>query len=548
MNRTQVFALAVVAFATALARGQPLTNAGNWQATGTHGAVAAGGKEAADAGLTILKAGGNAADAAVATILALSVTDYTLFCFGGDLPMLVYDANRGVVEVLCGLGVAPRLATQEHFAKLSAIPGRGVEPAAVPGVLDACVTALSRYGTKTFAEVAGPTLTLLDQHKLDWHVDLATTLRRLIVAEKASPTDRLRGLRLVSDYFYRGPIAREIDEWCRANGGLLRYTDMATHTTRIEDAATIDYRGHTVCKCGVWTQGPCLLQSLQLLEGFDLKALGAGSPEAVHLSTEALKLALADRDAWYADPLFIDVPAKELLAPTYAAMRRGLIDPQHASLMRRPGDPRAGKALQDKPNVREGPGQDPGDTTTCVVADAQGNVVAATPSGFYGVIAGKTGVKLGTRLQSFNNWAGHDNCIEPGKRPRITLTPTIVLKNGKPVYAVSVAGGDAQDQTTLQLLIDAIDFGMDPAKAVVTPRFVTEHHLGSFRQAPAKLGHLQVNAEIGDETIKALEARGHKVVIKKSAIAAPVMLWIDPATGTIYAAGDPRAKRHAAAW
>jgi gamma-glutamyltranspeptidase / glutathione hydrolase len=547
MNRTSFISMIVAVFAVGLATGQQPAN-GTWQATGTHGAVAAGGKEAADAGLIILKAGGNAADAAVATILALSVTDYTLFCFGGEVPILVYDAKRGVVEVLCGLGVAPKLATQEHFAKLNAIPGRGVEPAAVPGVVDACVTALSRYGTKTFAQCAAPTLALLDQHKLEWHANLANTIRRLIDAEKASRNDRLRGLRLVSDYFYRGPIAREIDEWCRANGGLLRYTDLATHTTRVEEPMMVDYRGLTVCKCGVWTQGPCLLQTLQLLEGFDVKTLGAGSPEAVHLATESLKLALADRDAWYADPLFVDVPIKELLEPSYATTRRGLIDPHHASVTRRPGDPRGGKSLQDKPDLRDGPGQDPGDTTTCVVADAQGNVVAATPSGFYGVIAGKTGVKLGTRLQSFNNWAGHTNCIEPGKRPRITLTPTIVLKNGKPVYAVSVAGGDAQDQTTLQLLLDAIDFGMDPAKAVTAPRFVTEHHLGSFRQAAPKLGHLQVNPELGDATIKELESRGHTVVIKKTAIAAPVMLSIDPATGTIQAAGDPKAKRHAAAW
>src|SRR5262249_40268245 len=162
------------------------------------------------------------------------------------------------------------------------------------------------------------------------------------------------------------------------------------------------------------------------------------------VSAEAMKLAFADRDQFYADPNFADVPIRELLADSYTQARRPLIDMQHASLARRPGDPRAGKALLAKPDLRSGLGGPTSDTTTCVVADAAGNVVAATPSGFSGVVAGKTGVFLGSRLQCFNVWEGHVNCIEPGKRPRITLTPTIVLRNGKPVMAVSVAGGDGQ--------------------------------------------------------------------------------------------------------
>ncbi len=281
---------------------------GTWQASGSHGAVAAGGNDAVEAGLTVLKNGGNAADAAVATILALSVTDSKSFCFGGEVPILVYDARRGVVEVLSGQGEAPRLATRDYFVKHGGIPGKGVEPAAVPAALDACLTALDRYGTRTFAEVAAPTLRLLDRHKAEWHADLARTVRRLIEAEQASPKDRRRGLRLVADCFYRGPIARELDEWCRDNGGLIRYTDLATHVTRVEDPVSVDYRGCTVCKCGPWTQGPYLLESLRLLEGFDLKATGHNRPDAVHVTVEAMKLGLADRDVYYADPLFVSVP------------------------------------------------------------------------------------------------------------------------------------------------------------------------------------------------------------------------------------------------
>jgi gamma-glutamyltranspeptidase/glutathione hydrolase len=521
---------------------------GTWQASGKNGAVAAGGQEAVDAGIAILKSGGNAADAAVATILALAVTDSNAFCFGGEVPIVVYNAQRQSVEVLCGLGTAPRLATREFFVKQGGIPGRGVLPAAVPGVLDVCVTTLERHGTRTFAEVAQPALRLLDRKTRSWHGDLAATLRRLIDAEKAGGKDRVRGLRLVADYFYRGPIARELDAWCRDNGGLLRYTDLATHVTRVEEPASASYRGHTVYKCGVWDQGPYLLQTLQLLEGFDLKKLGHNRPDTIHVTVEAMKLALADRDAYYADPLFVSVPTAELLSPKYAALRRPLIDMKHASQELQPGDPKHSKALLDKADTRTGAGGPANDTTTCVVADRHGNVVAATPSGFSGVQAGRTGIWLGTRLQSFNTWEGHPNCIEPGKRPRITLTPGIVLKEGKPVLAVSVAGGDGQDQAALQLLLDVIEFGQSPAQAVTAPRFGTNHHIGSFRQTPPVLGSLLLNPELGEETIADLRARGHKITLRKGALWAPVLLRIDQGTGTIEAAGDPRARRHAAAY
>src|SRR5215813_11390395 len=179
MTRCLLSAWALVGLSTGLALAQQPPAAGTWQGVGSHGAVAAGGQEAVDAGLAILRSGGNAADAAAATILALSVTDSNSFCFGGEVPILVYDARRRVVEVLCGLGTAPRLATQEHFAKNGGIPGRGIEPAAVPGALDACLTALDRYGTRTFAEVAAPALRLLDRHAREWHADLANTIRRL---------------------------------------------------------------------------------------------------------------------------------------------------------------------------------------------------------------------------------------------------------------------------------------------------------------------------------------------------------------------------------
>ncbi len=539
---------------------------GPWQAAGTQGAVAAGGRGAVAAGLEILKSGGNAADAAAATILALSVTDARSFCFGGEVPILVYDARQHSVTVIAGQGAAPRLATRDEFLKRGGIPLKGILAAAVPAALDACLTLLDRFGSMTFAQVVAPTRELL-QHPPrpePWHADLARTITALVEAEaQAHPagstsTDgdrsRSRGLRLVADAFYRGPIARRIDAWSRANDGLIRYVDLATHTTRVEEPVAIAYRGLTVFKCGVWTQGPYLLEALQILKDIDLKAMGHNRPAAIHAIVETLKLTMADRDTYYADPLFADVPLAPLLSPEYAALRRGLIDPKAASLERRPGDPRSVKALLD-------PASDPArrhvpaplaavhDTTTCVVADRFGNVVAATPSGWSGVVAGDTGVWLGSRLQSFNLWDDHPNVIEPGKRPRITLSPTLVLRDGRPVLAVSVAGGDNQDQMTLQLLVNHIDFGLEPAVSVTAPRFMTDHFISSFGQKPPILGQLRINPGVGPETLDALKSWGHKLKTSSGALsAAPSVISLDPATGQLRAAGDPRAGRHAMAY
>ena len=260
---TMIVALLLALSTPALPAGEPGSDF--WKAAGNEGAVVAGGGEAADAAIDVLRGGGNAVDAAVASLLVLSVTDSASFCFGGEVPIIVYDAQRGVAEVIGAQGVAPRLATLEFFQKHKngRIPGSG-DPttAAVPGALDGYLAALDRFGTRSFGELAQPALAILDRHEKDWWADLAKTIRRLVEAEKRSPDDRRRGLRLGADCFYRGPIARELDAWCRANGGLLRYTDLATHVTRVEEPLSVDYRGHTVLKCGVWTQGPYLLQTL----------------------------------------------------------------------------------------------------------------------------------------------------------------------------------------------------------------------------------------------------------------------------------------------
>jgi gamma-glutamyltranspeptidase / glutathione hydrolase len=531
------------------ATGQQAKQPGNseWFAEGKKGAVCVGGTDARDASLEMLKSGGNAADAAVVATLLISVTD-TVVCFGGEVPILYYDAATGTVEVYCGQGTAPRLATQEYFGKKGGIPSKGIEPAAVPGLLDALLTLLSRRGSKTFAEVAQPTLKILDQGKKPFHRDLAVTFRRLIEAEKASPKDRQRGLRLVADYFYRGPLAHELDAWMQANGGLIRYSDLATHTTRIEEPLSIDYRGYTVYKCNFWTQGPSFLQMLRMLEGYDLKAMGYNRPDTVHLMVETIKLCIADRDMWYADPVFAKVPAEQLLSRAYAEKRRALIDMNKSSHQQIPGDPYKMLAVLENPKLPTGRDSPNQDTSTCLTVDQWGNAVAATPSGFDGVTAGKTGVVFGTRLRSFNALAGHANCIEPGKRPRITLSPGMAFKGGKFFLSLSCAGADHQDQTLIQYFVDIVDFGKHPKEVASAPRFGTYQFINSFGQGPPKLGDVVVGAGIGEEVVQSLKDRGAKVSTKANPWASPVMIRVDPDTGLIEAAGEGRSRRAAGAY
>ena len=534
-----------------------------WKGSGQGGAVAAGKPAAVAAGITLLEADGNAADAAAATLLALAVTDYGFFAVGGEVPLLIYDAKQQEVKVLSGLGRAPLDPNAIEWFYANGIPSGGsMKSAPTPGAIDLCVTALRLYGTKSFAEAVAPTLALLDAGEAEWHPRLAVTLRKLIEAEQNCQGTREQKLTAARDRFYKGDVADELVAWYKETGSFLRKKDLAAHITRVEDPVSVNYRGYTIHKCGTWTQGPYLCQTLRLLEGFDLKAMGHLSPDYIHVVTEALKLAFADRDQYYGDPLFVDVPMKELLTDEYTEKRRTLIDMQAASHQRRPGDPRTNKALAMNAAPVDRIANIPNsDTTTCVVADRFGNLVAATPScNLMSNTPGPSGVTQGNRLRSLNTTPGHPNRIEMGKRPRITLTPTLVTKDGKPVLAVSVAGGDLQDQTTLNLLLNHIEFGMLPEKAVTVPRFNTAHHQGSFdpnpnrEQAFVRAGSLRVSEDIPAKVQQALAERGHRMRTTAGPIGAPVMIYIDHNTMTFHAAGDPQSVgfggdigRHAAA-
>ncbi|MDE3195179.1 MAG: gamma-glutamyltransferase family protein [Acidobacteriota bacterium] len=557
---------------------------------GTHYMIGAGNNLEVAAGMRILERGGNAVDAGVASVLAASVTELDHFGLGGEMPLLIKMKDKPVV-VVSGVGTAPALATPEFFhsrkpepwesqATMPPIPENGILAATVPGVFDGLMLALEKYGTMSFAQVAGPALEytggfpateilsnyiLANQQYLNlWPVSLKFfepdghvprqgeifaepamrhTLEELAAVEKKAHGKRAAKIEAVRNYFYRGPIAKQIDAFSQKNGGLLRYADMAGYRAETDTPRTTDYRGYTIEKPGFWTQGPVMLEALNILEGYDLKAMGHNSPQYLHTVVEAVKLAFADRDRYYGDPKFSKIPEETLLSKEYAAERRKLIDAEHASMESRPG---AFGGPMPMPHSTT-PTSGVADTTSVDAVDPMGNVFSATPSGAWlpSVIAGDTGIPLGTRLQSLLvDSPGHANQLAAGKRPRVTLSPTMVLKDGKPFLALSTPGGDNQDQALLQVLLNIIDFGMTPQRAVEAPRFQTEHFYASFANHEFGAGKLNLENRIPKDTADALAKLGHKVNVAGpwSNGSAPVV--IEMAEGVLHGAADPRRGRY----
>jgi gamma-glutamyltranspeptidase / glutathione hydrolase len=557
---------------------------------GTHYMVGAGNNLAVAAGMQILEKGGNAVDAGVATALAASITEMDHFGLGGEMPLLIKMKGQPVV-VVSGVGTAPALATREFFnsrkpepwedkATMPPIPVNGIIAATVPGVFDGLMLALEKYGTMSFAQVVAPALgythgfpapEILSTYIRDnqqylqlWPVSLkffepnghvpqpgeifaepstTHTLEQLLAVEKKAHGKREAKIEAVRNYFYRGPVAKQVDDFSQKNGGLLRYADMAGFHAEFDTPRTTDYRGYTVNKPGFWTQGPVMLEALNILEGYDLKAMGHNSPRYLHTVVEAVKLAFADRDRYYGDPKFSKIPEETLLSKEYATERRKQIDPEHASMESRPGAFGGPLPMPTSTAATSGVAD-----TTCVDAvDAQGNVFSATPSGAWlpSVIVGEAGIPLGTRLQSMLvNTPGHANSLGAGKRPRVTLSPTMVLKNGQPILALSTPGGDNQDQALLQVLLNILDFGMSPQQAVEAPRFQTEHFYASFANHEFIPGKLNLENRLPKETVDALIQLGHKVTVQGpwSNGSAPVVIKIGE--GVLEGGADPRRGRY----
>lgn len=553
---SSIFLLFLATFAWPQATKTPVTRRGPSVAVGSQGVVVSGRPAATAAGIKILEQGGNAADAGAAALLALSVTYVGAFCVGGEVPILVYSADRKNVKLIEGIGEAPRDPKAIAWYIQHGIPDGDVKAAAVPSTIDAVVTLLKLYGTKSFEEVVQPTLAILDaggptwyrdtgsgqriETGVHWQADLAVTFRKLVESEKNAKGTREQKLQAVSDRFYSGDIADALQAWYIEKGGFLRKSDLAAHKTPVVDPLTTTYRGYTVYKTGPLTQGPYLLQTLRLLEGFDLKKMGFNSADYIHTVIEAEKLGLADRDEYYGDPNFTKVPMQLLLSDQYTEMRRKLIDPKKASLELRPGDPYNMKPT--KPPTITGPWH--GGTTVMCVTDKFGNVIAATPSGLSSTagVAGRTGIIHGARLTSLNTFAGTPNVIEPGKRPRVTLSPTLLFRNNNPVMAISVAGGDMQDQAAIQVILNYVDFGMSPEEAFKAPRFSTDHFVGSFGQDRPQLGSLSVPSTLPEDVKGNLRARGHVVTVSREGVGGVALIGIDHKTKEATAVGPAAGK------
>ena len=581
---------------------------------GTRGAVAAGTEYATEAGMRMFVAGGNAVDAGIASMLAASVSEFSHFGFGGESPILVRTKD-GKMHAIAGVGTMPKLATADFFRShvltpfeivdppaphglKDWIPVAGILSALVPGMVDAALVTLRDFGTKSFGEAVEPAIELADGFPLDedralgsmsiracvkyleaWpsskHVylangpaplvgeifrqpDLARTLRSMVAVEKqalARGATREKAIDTIRDYFYRGEIAHRIDEFSRQNNGLLRYDDMASFHLEPEDAVCTNYRGYTICKPGFWSQGPTMIEALNILEGYNVVEMKLNSAEYIHTLVEALKLAYADRDTYYGDPKFVKIPAKRLLSKEYAAERRKQIG-HDASLEFRPGDvepnPPKHPFYASIAHYKIDEALMAKDTTSVDAVDKDGVAISITPSGAWmpAVIAGDTGIPLTERAQSFLLVPGHPNELAGGKRPRVTLSPTLAVgPDGKTVIALSTPGGDNQEQSLIQVLFNAIEFGRNAESAVETPRFQTEHLVSSFDNHAMNPGSLMLDERLPAAVVEELKARKHLVAINSryNSGAAPVIVRLYP-TGLIEAGADPTYYRSAQAW
>jgi gamma-glutamyltranspeptidase/glutathione hydrolase len=535
---------------------------------GRHLVVSCGHYLAAVAGMRMLSLGGNAVDAGVAMVFAQAVLEFQSYGFGGEVPILIYAPREGRVVAVNGNMTAPAAATIEWFRQrdIPMIPRDGFLPAGVCAVPDALITALARYGRLTLGDVLAPAIELAangfpmyeamrgsvkrlaERFRREWPTSaalflpggrvpdlgetwrnphLARTFEKLVAAEHdARALGRERSLRAARDRFYKGDIAREVVAYQRetrlldANGfespGLLTVDDFAAFETHIEPPVTANYRGYDVYKCGPWTQGPAFLQALNILEGMDVRALGLNSADYVHAVVETLKLALADRDQYYGDPRFVHVPMRGLLSKEYAAARRRLIDRERASLDVRPGDPYPYEGgVPEAPLAWTATAAWAGGTTGTRAVDADGLMFSATPSGGWfrdSPVIPELGFCLGTRGQMFRlDDPAHPAALRPGSRPRTTLTPSLVMKDGKPCMVFGTPGGDQQEQWTLQFFLNHVDFGLDVQDAIDVATFHTEHLRDSFYPHGMGAGKVVVEGRLRQDVIGALTTRGHSV-------------------------------------
>ena len=615
MPRAVWFRVVVSAVAVVVAFGTTVRVTERPPVMGRNAGVSAGHPLTTAAAFEILTKGGNAFDAGVAALLAGGVVEQDLYSLGGEALVLVYPRSTGKVVSIVGQGWAPKGATIDWYAAHGKnLAGAGLDPAVVPGALHAALTVLERWGTMSFEQVSGRAIEYAGQGfplrprtaraiegnlaffqkwpdnqrywlKPDGSMfrpgetiklpTLARTLTLMVQAERdASKQGRAAGILAARDRFYKGDIAREMVGFLKQHQAPFELEDFAEFFAAVEDPATTSYRGYQVYKHAFGSQGPVLLEALNILEQFDLKSMKRNSADYIHTVVEALKLGYADRDSYYADPAFVRVPSEGLLSKAYARERAARIDPKRASRAFVAGNPlpfdsRVKEWKYWVANISDGyrpnqptPDAEPlrgtiKDTTHIAIIDREGNIFDSTPSGGWipgAVILGNTGIGMSVRGEQF--WLDKSRAaqLRPRARPRYTLTPSIVLRNGEPFMALGTPGGDNQDQTILQAFLNIVEFWTEwfpnLHEAFEWPRVQTLHFYGSFWPHDQGFNKLNVESSISEAVSKDLQSRGHDVTrIRPFSIAScATAVLIDPASGNRIAGADPRRDCYAMAY
>jgi gamma-glutamyltranspeptidase/glutathione hydrolase len=587
---------------------------------GSHWMAITGKPLAATAGAIVFQRGGNAVDAACAMIAATS-TMWDTLSWGGETQALVYDPRSKKVIAINGLGVAPTGATPEFYrAKGYAYPPEyGPLAALTPGTPGGLMLMLEEFGTLSLAEVLAPAIDMADGYAIDaetadkierfkdrlkeWpyskqvllpHLgeareaprageifrqpELAATLRKLVEAEKqalAAGKSRREAIHAAYERFYAGDIAKEFVRGVQEQGGLITLADLANWRPLLEEPLHTNYRGVEVYKLDTWTQGPALLQALDILENFDLRAQGYNSATYIHTLYQAMNLAYADRDFYYGDPYFPPAePRRGLLSKDYAKARAATIRPDRNDAHAGPGDPYpyqggtnpyAGQLARERTGALVAPATDLGarqfeqfqrsfksGTTSVVAADAAGWLVSVTPSGGWipATIAGRTGIGLSQRMQSFvlDPASNPYNVLEPGKRPRVTLTPSLAFRDGRPWLAFAVQGGDSQDQNLLQFFLNVLEFGMTPQEASEAANFNSFQMHSSFARHESQPGRILLSDQVPQWVRKELVQRGYRLEFESRTSGPINAIMLDHQHGTIWGGSSNHGEDYGVAW